>query len=177
MHPGRVGQDIPIRENQEMAQTFLNQFIKVQSNYRARDFKAPVWVYPAQKPWWRDLALYVLEYFKEELMKIGLHEAVRATCYGIKISMPHFFVIFKLCCPATGTFFTTVGKLRLALHEMWEISNLPMGSMSYEEYFPCTIKLKKMEKDDPEMFETYQKLMCHFYICMDIHNAVAMQTG
>ena len=27
-----------------------------------------------------------------------------------------------------------------------------------------------MEKDDPEMFETYQELICHFYICMDIYN-------
>ena len=39
---------------------------------------------------------------------------------------------------------------------MWEISNLPMGSKPYEEYFPCTMELEQMEKDDPEMFETYQ---------------------
>ena len=45
-----------------------------------------------------------------------------------------------------------------------------MGSMPYEKYFPYTMELEQMEKDDPEMFETYQKLMCYFYICMDVHN-------
>jgi len=29
MHPGRIGQDLPIGENPTIAQTFLNQFIKV----------------------------------------------------------------------------------------------------------------------------------------------------
>ena len=94
-------------------------------------------------------------------MKIGLHEAVRA---------PNLFAIFELHCPATGTFFTPIGELGLALHEIWEISNLPMDSMSYEEYFSCVMELEQMEKDDPEMFETYQELMCHFYISMDVHN-------
>ena len=31
-HPGSAGQDLPVGENPAMAQTFLNQFIKVQSN-------------------------------------------------------------------------------------------------------------------------------------------------
>ena len=50
-----------------------------------------------------------------------------------------------------------------------EISNLPMGSMPYEEYFPCIMELEQKEKDNPEMFKTYQEL-CHFYICMDVHD-------
>ena len=103
-------------------------------------------------------------------MWIGLHEAVRATCYGIEISVPNIFAIFWLYCPASGTFFTPVGELELALHEMWEISNLPMGSMSYGEYCPCIIELEQIEKDNLGMFETHQELMCYFYICMDIHN-------
>ena len=160
-----------------MAQTFLNQFIKVQGNYPMRDFRAPGWVHPSQKPWWRDLALYVLEHFEVELMRIRLHEAVRATCHGIKISVPNFFAIFELYCPDLGTFFTPVGELGLALHKMWEISNLLMGSMPYEEYFPCIMELEQMEKDGPKMFETYQKLMCHFYICMNVHNAQGNANG
>ena len=48
MHPGKVGQDLPVGENSAMAQTFLNQFIKVKGNYPARDFKALSWVHPAQ---------------------------------------------------------------------------------------------------------------------------------
>ena len=96
LHPGRIGQDIPIGENLAMAQTFLNQLVKVQGNYPARDFSAPGWVRPAQKPLWRDLTLYVLKYFEADLMRLGLHEAVRATCHGIKISVPNFFAIFEL---------------------------------------------------------------------------------
>ena len=76
-----------------------------------------------------------------------------------------------------GPFFTPVSELGLALHEMWEISNLSMGSMPYEEYFPCAIELEQMEKDDQEMFKTYQELMCHFYICMDDHNARGNANG
>jgi len=45
-----------------------------------------------------------------------------------------------------------------------------MGSISYEEYFPCTMELKQMQKDDLRMFKIYLKLMCHFYIYMDVHN-------
>ena len=51
MHPERISQDLPIGENPVMAQTFLNQFIKVHDNYLAWDFRAPGWVHPAQKSW------------------------------------------------------------------------------------------------------------------------------
>jgi len=46
-----------------------------------------------------------------------------------------------------------------------------MGSIPYEEYFPCIMELEKMEKDNPEIFEIYQELMCNFYIFMDVQNA------
>ena len=36
--------------------------------------------------------------------------------------------------------------------------------------FPYAMELEQMEKDDPEMLETYRELMCHFYICKDVHN-------
>ena len=118
-----------------MAQTFLNQFIKVKGNYPARDFRAPGWVHPAQKLWWRDLTLYVLEHFEVKLKDIGLHEAARATCHRMKISVPNFFAIFELYCPATGTFFTPVGELGMTFHEMWEVSALPMGSLPMKNTF------------------------------------------
>jgi len=97
-------------------------------------------------------------------MRLGLHETIRATCHGIEISVPNFYAIFELYCPALGTFFTPVDDLRLALHEIWEISNLSMGSMPYDEYFPCTMELQQMV-DNSKMFETYRELVCHFYIC------------
>jgi len=47
--------------------------------------------------------LYILEYFGEDLKKLRLHEAFRATFFGIEISNPNFYTIFELYCPASGT--------------------------------------------------------------------------
>ena len=43
-----------------------------------------------------------------------------------------------------------------------------MGSLPYEEYFPCDQELRQLARDEPELYEVYRELMCHFYICMDI---------
>ena len=29
----------------------------------------------------------------------------------------------------------------------------------------------ELKKDDSALFETYRELMCHFYICLDIHRS------
>jgi len=55
----------------------------------------------------------------------------------------------------------------MTLHEMWEVSALPMGYLPYEEYFPCETELALLEKQEPA--ETYRELMCHFYICSSVH--------
>jgi len=52
---------------------------------------------------------------------------------------------------------------------MWEVSNLPISSLLYEEYFPCAEELKQLKKEDPALFETYRELICHFYTCLNIH--------
>ena len=39
------------------------------------------------------------------------------------------------------------------------------------------MELEKIEKDDPEMFETYREYMSHFYICMDVHNTRGNANG
>ena len=62
------------------------------------------------------------------------------------VSVANFYAIFELYCPATRTFFTPVGELGMALHKMWEFSALPMGSLPYEEYFPCESELALLEK-------------------------------
>ena len=54
---------------------------------------------------------------------------------------------------------------------MWEISALPIGSLLYEEYFLCESELALLEKQEPALFETYRELMCHFYICLDMHGS------
>ena len=81
------------------------------------------------------MTLYVLAHFEEDLEWLGLYEAVRATCYGIQMSVANFYAIFELYCPATGTFFTPVDELGMVLHEMWEVSALPLGSLHTKNIF------------------------------------------
>jgi len=52
-----------------------------------------------------------------------------------------------------------------------------MGSLPYEEYFLCTVELEQLKKEDPAMFEIYQELMCHFYICLDAHKVRGNMNG
>ena len=49
------------------------------------------------------------------------------------MSVANFYAIFELHCLATGTFFTPVNELGMALHEMWEVSALPKGSLPHVE--------------------------------------------
>ena len=54
--------------------------------------------------------------------------------------------------------------MRFALHEMYEVSGLPMGIFLYEEYVPSTEELHLMKKDAPLVYETYWEILCHFHI-------------
>ena len=108
------------------------------------DFKARGWI--SSEGMVEELDPYVLAYFGEDLERLRLREVVRATCYNIQMSVANFYAIFELYCPATGTFFTPVGELGMAFHEMWQVSALPMGSLPYEEYFPCESELVLLEK-------------------------------
>jgi hypothetical protein len=83
--------------------------------------------------------------------------------------VPSFQVVFELFCPSTGTFFTPVGELGLSMHEMWEVSKLPMGAHPYEEYVPCNEELKELSAKHGEVYDTYRELMCHFQICLNMN--------
>jgi len=111
----------------------------------------------------------MLKAFEDDLKQLGFHEAVRATCFGISISMPIFDAILEMYYPVSRAFFTPVGELGMALHEMWEVSNLPMCSLPYEECFLCAEQLEQLEKKESVLHETYRELMCYFYICLDLH--------
>ena len=87
-----------------------------------------------------------MAHFGEDLERLELHEVVRAIYYDIQMSVVNFYANFELYCLATGTFFTPMGKLGMVLHEMWEVSAFPMGSLPYEEYFPCDAELALLEK-------------------------------
>ena len=86
------------------------------------------------------------------------------------MSVANFYAIFELYCPTAGTLFTPMGELGMTLHEIWEVSTLPIGSLPYEDYFLCESELAFLEKQEPALFETYIKLICHFYIYLDVHN-------
>ena len=116
-----------------MVRTFLSQFVKADDNYLAMDIKMPSWVYFTKKQWWNHLTMYILEQISSELKKLGLYQAIRATCNEIKVSAPNFYIHFELYFPSSKMFFTLVGELGLALHVMWEVSKLPMGFLLYEE--------------------------------------------
>ena len=77
----------------------------------------------------------------DDLMRLELYEGFRATCFRINISIPTFYAILEMYYPVSGTFFTPVGELGMALHEKWEVLNLPIGSLPYEEYFLCAEEL------------------------------------
>jgi len=85
------------------------------------------------------------------------------------MSVANFYAILELYFPATWTFFTPVSELGMALHKMWEVSALPMGSLPYEGYFPCESEQALLEKQKPALFETYREMMYHFYIFLDVH--------
>ena len=71
------------------------------------------------------------------------------------MSVANFYTIFELYCPAIRTFFTPVSELGMALHEMCEVSTLPLGSLPYEEYFPFEAELSLLEKQESSLFDTY----------------------
>jgi len=67
LYPGLFGKDVLAGENPMMAWTFLNQFIKADSNYPVTDFRTPGWVHSTKKQWWSQLTSYVLDQFSSKL--------------------------------------------------------------------------------------------------------------
>jgi len=141
LYPGNVSHDVPVGENPTKVSIFLNQFMNARGNYLANylatNFRTQGWVSVFKQQWWSSLTLNVLEVFTDDLIGLGFYKAVRATYFGINISIPTFYAILEMYCPVSGIFFTLVGELGMALHEIWEVSNLPMGPLPCEEYFSC----------------------------------------
>ena len=92
---------------------------------------------------------FTLEQFEDLLWQAGLYRAVRAIMHGIPQSNHHFYAILERYNPETFKFFTLVGEMEFALHEMYEVSGLVMGDAPYEEYVPSIEELHLLKKDDP----------------------------
>ena len=82
------------------------------------------------------MAGFVLTELGDLLKQAGLYQAVRAVQYGFPQSSHHFYGVFEHYNPLTGTFFTPIGEMGLALHELYEVSGLVIGDAPYEEYVP-----------------------------------------
>ena len=98
------------------------------------------------------------------LDQVGLCQAVMAVQYGIPQNSQNFFGILERYNPSTGTVFTPVGEMGLALHEFYEVSGLVMGDAPYEEYVPTSEELHLLKKECPRIYETYWEVICHFHI-------------
>ena len=74
--------------------------------------------------------------------------------------------MLERCNPESCIFFTPVGEMGLALHEMYEVSGLVMGDIPYEEYIPSVEELHLMEDSAPLVYATYWEVLCHFHITL-----------
>ena len=107
LHPGIISRDVPVGENPAKVPTFLNQFMKAGGNYLATDFRTLGWVSAFKQHWWSSLTLYVLEAFKDNLKRLGLHEAIRVTCFLIDIKHTHFLCYPRDVLSGVGDIFHT----------------------------------------------------------------------
>ena len=122
---GLVRAEYPKGETPQLAATFINQFLKVRGDFLA-DFHPLGWVHSIDKSWWGRMVGFVLAELGDLLKQVGLYHSVRAVRYGLLQSFHNFFGVLEHYNPLTGTFFTPVGEMGLALHELYEVSGLVM---------------------------------------------------
>lgn len=111
---------------------------------------------------------FVLDKLDTPLRQSGFRIAVKVVRYRILQSNFHFSVMLELYNLDSCTFFTPVGELGFALHEMHEVSGLSMGEIPYEEYIPSLEELHILKRDVLQVYDTYWGVLCHFYICGDL---------
>ena len=109
----------------------------------------------------------VLSEHSDILRSLALFTPIRAVQFGLKSNPLQLFSILELYNSDSCTFFTLDGELGMAMHEMHEVSGLPMGEVPYEEFIPGSSELKRLRSEHPTIHETYWELMCHYHICFD----------
>ncbi|ONK69409.1 uncharacterized protein A4U43_C05F22560 [Asparagus officinalis] len=116
LHPGVLGLNDPPRgEVFTVANTVKNRLVNLGREMSVTGHRCFGWVHSSDKVWWTRLSHYILNRFEVELKGSGLYEAVRATTYGLTISVPHFLALLEIYNPDTNTFLTKHGELGLAL--------------------------------------------------------------
>jgi len=123
LFPGLVRSEYPKGETPQLGTTFINQFMKVRGHFLV-DFCPLGWVHSSNRSWWGRMVGFVLAEFGALLQQVGLYHSVRAVQYGLPQSSHNFYGILDHYNPLTGTFFTPVREMGLALHELYEVSGL-----------------------------------------------------
>lgn len=70
---------------------------------------------------------------------MGLSENMQ---YSLPHSAYHLFSILEMYNSKFGIFFTSVGELDLALHEIFKVFLLSKGELPYEEIIPMAQELQ-----------------------------------
>ena len=123
LFPGSRKSEAPAGEIPHIGTTFLNAFMAAEGDYPIA-FRAYGWVHSTENYWWGQMVGFVLVDLKVLLERVGLYAAVKAVQWGIPQSSQNFFGILERYNSLTGTFFTPVGEMGLALHELHEVSGL-----------------------------------------------------
>ena len=105
---------------------------------------------------------FVLKDLKDEQLQTDLYNDVWAAQYGITQSSHHLFSMLEHYNPETCTFFTLVGEIGFALHEMYEVFRLAIGDIVYKRI--CSIGQRT----------AFDGEKCPFSVCDILGNVVSL---
>lgn len=77
---------------------------------------------------------FILTNFGDALRSFGLYGAITNVQFSLLHSAYHLYSVLKMFNLHSDTFFSLVGELGFALHEMFKVSLLSMEELPYEEY-------------------------------------------
>jgi len=122
LQPGLVRAEYPTRETPQRVPTFINRFMTAKGDFPSSEFRVIGWIHSSEKQWWFRMVNFALVQLEDLLWQAGLYGAVRAILHGIPQSNHHFYAVLERYNPETCMFFTPVGEMGFALHEMYEVS-------------------------------------------------------
>lgn len=69
---GRIAKDQSLGELPRLANTFINDFLRVRGQFLAKNFCTPGWIYSIDRMWWSKMVSFVLKIVKPTIKDIGL---------------------------------------------------------------------------------------------------------
>lgn len=145
-------------------------------NYPAK-LRLPGWVDATDKDWWARLVKFVESNFALSLQATHLRPAIRKVKYGIHQNPFPFNAMLERYNPDSRTFYTPVGELGLALHEMHVVFGLSWGNIPYEERYIPLKELDDLKRKHKDMYETHWKMLCDFHVCLDSQKETNRRKG